>query len=85
MHALLDDEGFEITHQEDRTEVGLTYHRDRLTAMGAANGPPPLGPHLILGRIAGTTAQNMLHMLESRQITLQFILARRAVSSAFSG
>lgn len=77
MRTLLEGAGFEITHQEDRTEVGLSYHRDRLAAMGAASGPPPLGPHLILGRIAGTTAQNMLHMLESRQITLQLILARR--------
>jgi ubiquinone/menaquinone biosynthesis C-methylase UbiE len=77
MRALLDDAGFDITHQEDRKDVGLAYHRDRLAATRAAGGPPPLGPHLILGKIAGGTAINMLHMLESNQITLQAILARR--------
>jgi SAM-dependent methyltransferase len=77
MRQLLDDAGFDITHQEDRKDVGLAYHRDRLAAARAASGPPPLGIHLILGRIAGSTAQNMLHMLENNQITLQAILARR--------
>ncbi len=77
MRKLLDDAGFDITHQEDRKEVGLAFHRDRLAAARAAGGPPPLGIHLILGRIAGSTAQNMLHMLETGQITLQVILARR--------
>lgn len=77
MQKLLDDAGFDITHQEDRKEVGLAFHRDRLEAARAAGGPPPLGIHLILGRIAGSTAQNMLHMLETDQITLQVIIARR--------
>lgn len=77
MRSLLGDAGFDVTHQEDRKDVGLAYHRERLAATRAAGGPPPLGIHLILGKIAGSTAINMLHMLESDQITLQAIIARR--------
>lgn len=77
MRQLLDEAGFDIVHEEDRKEVGLAFHRDRLAAARAAAGPPPLGIHLILGKIAGSTAINMLHMLEANQITLHAIIARR--------
>ena len=33
MRKLLDDAGFEIVHEEDRREIALKHHRDRLAAL----------------------------------------------------
>ena len=77
MRTLLAEAGFEITHQEDRREIALKHHRDRLAQLSAAGGPQPLGLHLLQGPSAGTKSRNMVSMLEANQITLGVIIARR--------
>lgn len=77
MRSLLDNAGFEIVHEEDRREIALKHHRDRLAAQSAAGGPPPLGLHLLQGPTASLKSRNMVNMLEANQITLGAIIARR--------
>ena len=77
MRKLLEEAGFEITHEEDRREIALEYHRNRLAKLSAADGPPPLSLHLLLGKTASLKSRNMVNMLEANQITLGAILARR--------
>ena len=77
MGALLGEAGFEITHQEDRRTLALEHHRTNLAIISAANGPPPLGLHLLQGETAGLKSRNMIKMLEADQITLGVIIARR--------
>ncbi len=79
MRTLLEEAGFEIAHEEDRREVALEYHRNRVAKLSAADSPPPLGLHLLLGQTASLKSRNMVNMLEADQITLGAILARRRV------
>ena len=77
MRKLLEEAGFEIAHEEDRREIALEHHRNRLAKLSAAGGPPPLGLHLLQGQTASLKSRNMVNMLEANQITLGAILARR--------
>ncbi|CDX55945.1 Methyltransferase type 11 [Mesorhizobium plurifarium] len=77
MRKLLDDAGFDIVHEEDRREIALGHHRERLAAQSAAGGLPPLGLHLLQGPTASLKSRNMVTMLEANQITLAAIVARR--------
>ena len=78
MRKLLEEAGFEIAHEEDRREIALEHHRNRLAKLlPAAGGPPPLGLHLLQGQTASLKSRNMVNMPEANQITLGAILARR--------
>ena len=77
MRQLLENAGFEITHQEDRREIALNHRRDRLAKLSAAEGRPPLGLHLLQGQSTSLKSRNMVNMLEAHQITLGAIVARR--------
>jgi ubiquinone/menaquinone biosynthesis C-methylase UbiE len=74
---LLDEAGFEVTHQDDRRSSALEHHRKRLATVSAADGPPPLGLHLLQGETAGLKSRNMIKMLEANQVTLGVVIARR--------
>lgn len=69
--------GFKIQHEEDRREIALEHHRNRLASLSATDGPPPLGLHLLTGSRAGLKSRNMLRMLEANQITLKVVIAVR--------
>jgi ubiquinone/menaquinone biosynthesis C-methylase UbiE len=77
MRTLLDEAGFDVVVEEDRREVALEHHRSRLAQIEEAGGPPPLGLHILQGETAGIKSRNMIEMLESNQITLGAIIARR--------
>jgi ubiquinone/menaquinone biosynthesis C-methylase UbiE len=77
MRTLLGQAGFEITHEEDRREVAVEHHRERLAKLSSAGGPPPLGAHLLQGPTVGRKSRNMLAMLEADQITPWVFIARR--------
>jgi hypothetical protein len=77
MRTLLGQVGFEIIHQEDRREIALRHHRDRLAQLSAAGGPTPLGLHLLHRQTARVKSRKMVSMLEANQITLGVIIALR--------
>jgi MPBQ/MSBQ methyltransferase len=77
MRKLLKQAGFEITHEEDRREIALEHHRQRLAKLSAAGGPPALGAQLLQGRTTGLKSRNMLTMLGANQITPVVFIARR--------
>ena len=75
MHSLLGDAGFEIGEVEDRTDFALNFFRTSLAA--AADGPPPLGIHILLGASAPEKIGNTLANFESGRIVLTQMIARR--------
>lgn len=77
MRTLLEQAAFEIIHEEDRREVALKHHRERLAKLSLAGGPLPLGAHLLQGPTIGLKSRNMLAMLEAEQITPSVFIARR--------
>jgi ubiquinone/menaquinone biosynthesis C-methylase UbiE len=77
MRSLLQDAGFEITDEEDRTAYGIAFFRERLAA--AAAGPPPaLGLQVLVGANMREKFGNMLAGLEAGAIAAVAMIARRA-------
>lgn len=76
MKKLLGDSGFEIVHTEDRSGLAIDHHRARLAEVSATRQPPALGLHLLQGGNARLKSQNMIKMLEEKQISLVGMIAR---------
>ncbi|MDA1088848.1 MAG: methyltransferase domain-containing protein [Proteobacteria bacterium] len=75
MRVLLGDAGFDVVEVEDRTDLALEFLRQELTKK--ADGPPPLGIHLVLGATAKEKFGNALNGIESGRIAPVQIIARR--------
>jgi len=75
MHALLANAGFAVETSEDRTEFALDFFRRGLEA--SADGPPPLGIHLIMGPSARDKFANTLANIEVGCIAPVLMIALR--------
>jgi MPBQ/MSBQ methyltransferase len=75
MLALLAEVGFTVEQVEDRTEFGIAFFRERLSAGGP---PSPLGLHILMGANSRAKFENMLHNLDQGFIAPVLMLARRA-------
>lgn len=75
MRALLGGAGFEVHDVEDRTDIALEFFRQSLAA--AADGPPPLGVHLIMGASAPEKFRNVLINIEAGRIAPVQMIASR--------
>ena len=75
MRTHLDAAGFAVEEVEDRSEVARDFFHRRLAA--AKDGPPPLGPHLVMGESAGEKLRNVLVNIEAGRIAPVLMLARR--------
>lgn len=60
--SALTSAGFEITQKVDRTGFAKQFFADLAAAQSRADGPPPLGLHLIMG---DNTAQKVQHMVRN--------------------
>jgi SAM-dependent methyltransferase len=79
MRGLLDAAGFEVREVEDRSDLASASFQQALAAATAAEGPPPLGTHLILGASAPEKIRNMQNNFEAGLIApTQMIATRRA-------
>lgn len=67
--------GFEIAAERHRREFALEFFRRMKTR--AAQGPPPLGLHILMGADAGTKVANMIENLERGSIAPVEMVARR--------
>jgi hypothetical protein len=77
MGGLLDGAGFELGEVEDRSVFARAFFQRALAAAKAADGPPPLGIHLILGAGAPEKFRNMLANIEAGQIAPILMIATR--------
>ncbi len=68
--ALIGDTGFRELAWVDVTAPSIEWFRHRILPMLATGTPPPLGPHLLLGALAGPAFQNMLPNLEEARVTV---------------
>lgn len=76
MRDLLGEAGFTVDEVEDRSEAGIAFFRQRVAA--AAEGPPPVGLHLLMGPTAREKFTNMLQSLEAGAVAPVVMIARRA-------
>ena len=76
MRDLLAEAGFRVEEVEDRSEAGIAFFRQRLAA--AADGPPPVGLHLLMGPTAREKFSNLLQSMQAGAVTPVVMIARRA-------
>jgi len=72
---LLEQAGFSVQDMEDRTAAGIAFFRERQAA--SADGPSPLGAHLLLGAGAQEKFENILKGLEEGALAPVAMIARR--------
>ncbi|HXG16256.1 MAG TPA: methyltransferase domain-containing protein [Calidithermus sp.] len=77
VHALLAGLGFQPLVWQDQTEASLAWFRERLAVL-AAEGPPPLGVHLMLGPDAPRMFANMVRNLEEDRVRVVMAVWERA-------
>ena len=75
MCALLDNAGFDVREVGDRTDFALDFFREGMAA--AANGPPPLGIHLVMGESAAEKLGNVMRNIENGHIAPVQMIAKR--------
>lgn len=75
--GLLRATGFEVAAVESQRAVALDYYRTAFAEAAKADGPPPLGLHLLTG--TGTTAkfENAVRMMEDHQTDPVIVVATR--------
>jgi SAM-dependent methyltransferase len=81
MRTLLDDAGFDVREVDDRTDFALHFFKQSLAA--AADGPPPLGIHLIIGSSAPEKLKNMQSNIENGCISVVQMIADRCNKLSF--
>jgi len=70
--------GFEIVSERNRREFALEFF-ERLKANSAvAEGPPPLGLHILMGKDAPTKIQNMIENVSQNRVAPIELIARKA-------
>ena len=70
--------GFQIVSERDRREFALDFF-ERLKANSAlADGPPPLGIHILMGKEAPTKVQNMIENVSRNRVAPIELIARKA-------
>lgn len=76
--AALESAGFTITSEIDRTDFAKEFFAKQAANAAAADGPPPLGMHLVMGADIGMKIQNMVHNITAGRIAPVEMIARLA-------
>ena len=63
--AALEVAGFEVGERIDRTAFAKQFFADLAAAQSAADGPPPLGLHLVMGVDTAVKVRNMVQGIQS--------------------
>jgi len=76
LRGLLEAAGFRIALWDDTTALAREWFA-ALAARIRESGPPPLGPHVLMGRDFPAMAQNQVRNLAESRIVLAHVVARR--------
>lgn len=69
--------GLELLSETDRTAFAEAFFARRAAAAAGGEGPPPLGPHLVLGADAGQKMGNVVANLRAGRIAPVQMIARK--------
>lgn len=75
--SALDEAGFEITEEESQRDFAIDFFREVFANAAKADGPPPLGLHLLTGPNTAEKFSNYAAALEDRQIDPVIMVCRR--------
>lgn len=76
--AALASSGFDVTATRDRRDFAIAFFDALRARMAAADGPPPLGLHLVMGDDAPAKVANMVENVNGGAIAPVEIIAARA-------
>ena len=74
--AALEGAGFEILSETDRSGFAKAFFARLAAAQASADGPPPLGLHLVMGADTATKVRNMVANIAEGRIAPVEIIAR---------
>ncbi|MEZ5931251.1 MAG: class I SAM-dependent methyltransferase [Alphaproteobacteria bacterium] len=75
--SLLEDAGFEITERRSLRDFAIAFFREVFAKAAKADGPPPLGLHLLTGANTPDKFQNYAKGLDERMIDPVIMVATR--------
>jgi ubiquinone/menaquinone biosynthesis C-methylase UbiE len=73
----LNDSGFEITTERDRRDFATEFFAVLRKRIEAAEGPPPLGLHILLGDTAAIKVRNMVDNVTAGRVSPVEMVARK--------
>lgn len=75
--AALEKAGFEITAERNRRDFALAFFAELAAKTRAADGPPPLGLHMLMGESRAAKVKNMTDNIAAGRIAPAELIARR--------
>jgi hypothetical protein len=69
--------GFRIIAERNRRDFALEFFARMQSAAVAAEGPPPLGLHILMGETAPTKIRNMIQNISENLIAPVELIAER--------
>lgn len=76
--AVLQAAGFEIVAERNRREFALAFFEQLRSKVAAADGPPPLGLHILMGKTAPLKVKNMIENISRNLVApVEIIAAKR--------
>ena len=75
----LDAAGFRIVAERDRRDFALDFFARLQASAAAAEGPPPLGLHILMGETAPVKIRNMVENISANRIAPVELIAEKKV------
>ena len=72
----LDEVGFQVTAERNRRDFALAFFDKLLADTSAAEGPPPLGLHLLMGDTAQLKMMNVIENLKKDRLAPVELIAK---------
>ncbi|MEZ5773429.1 MAG: methyltransferase domain-containing protein [Hyphomicrobiaceae bacterium] len=73
----LQDAGFSLTAERDRRDFALEFFSQMRSRAAGADGPPPLGLHVLMGRSTPEKVRNMIANITEGRIAPVELIARK--------
>ena len=69
--------GFQVTTERNRRDFALDYFARLQASAAAAEGPPPLGTHILMGETAPTKVKNMVENVSENRVAPVEMIAQK--------
>jgi hypothetical protein len=77
--AALESAGFHIAAERNRRDFAIDFFKQLQAKVASADGPPPLGLHILMGNTAPLKVRNMIDKISRNVIAPVEIIAHKAV------
>lgn len=75
--SALEDAGFTVTAERNRRDFALDFFAELSAKAAAADGPPPLGLHILMGATRAEKVKNMVENVSAGRVAPVELIARK--------